>query len=426
MQFEAFDRLKTENKRLVRRLKKARDEITQLRQRLVELERGKLGVTRDITSAMRSKDPTPPDASHDGKYKYDYSSIIGSSGAMDQVFCTLDKIIDTHVPVLIQGESGTGKELVARAIHYNSKRRKKKFVSENCAAIPETLLESELFGYVKGAFTGAVRDKKGLLELADGGTLFLDEIGEMSHAMQSKLLRVIQEGEIRPIGSKDIQNVDVRVISASNKNLLVEVERGRFRKDLFYRVNVITIELPPLRGRRDDIILLVDHFLSRIKEETGLAPKKISEDVMNMLTSYDWPGNVRELENEIYRLIALSDDEVTADILSTHIQRVSFEPALPDLSSERLGKESLKRAVAKAELAIITEALRRTGGNQTKAAKLLGLSRFGLRKKMERCGFNRRYSPFQKGKAPKRKKGKTGRIEKARPEANPESSKAKS
>ncbi|MHC4661079.1 MAG: sigma-54 interaction domain-containing protein [Planctomycetota bacterium] len=394
MQFEAFDRLKTENKRLARRLKKTRDEMVALRQRLAELERGKNRVAKDLPRADSAKTARSPKDSHGGKYKYDYSEIIGNSSAMDQVFSTLDRIIDTNIPVLIQGESGTGKELVARAIHYNGPRRRKKFVSENCAAIPETLLESELFGYVRGAFTGAVRDKRGLFELAHGGTLFLDEIGEMSQPMQSKLLRVIQEGEIRLIGSKEPKIVDVRVLSASNKNLLAEVERSRFRKDLFYRINVITIDLPPLRERRDDIALLIECFLDKISEETGAPKKELTEDIMTMLTSYDWPGNVRELENEIYRLVALSEGQIMPDLLSSHIQKVSFEPEMPDLTAERLGKESLKRAVAKAELAVITEALRRCGGNQTKAAKLLGLSRFGLRKKMERCGFNKRYSPF--------------------------------
>jgi len=391
MQFDG-NRSGADNRSLARRLQKARNEIAVLRRRIAELER----VRHGITGAEVGK-PGSAEASHSGKYKYDYSAIIGESSAMDNVFRTLDRIIESNIPVLVQGESGTGKELVARAIHFNSLRRGKKFVCENCAAIPEPLLESELFGYLKGAFTGAVCDKTGLLELADGGTLFLDEIGEMSLPMQSKLLRVIQDGEIRPIGGKETKHVDVRIISASNKNLLAEVERGRFRKDLFYRINVITVELPPLRERRDDIPLLVNNFFEKIYAGSGIARKDMKSEVMAMLVAYDWPGNVRELENEIYRLVTLSDSEITPVLLSSHIQRVSFEPSLPDMSKERIGRESLKRAVAKAELAIITEALRRCGGNQTKAAKLLGLSRFGLRKKMMRCGFSKHYSPYLAG-----------------------------
>ncbi|MHC5036691.1 MAG: sigma 54-interacting transcriptional regulator [Planctomycetota bacterium] len=251
------------------------------------------------------------------RHRYDYSRIVGKSEAMQQVFQILDRATDSVVPVLIVGESGTGKELVARAIHMNGPRKDALCAVENCAAISETLLETELFGHVKGAFTGAVADKKGLFEVADGGTLFLDEVGEMSPGMQAKLLRVLQDGEFRPVGGKAVKKVDVRMIYASNRDLRKEVAEGRFREDLFYRMNVLTVHLPPLRDRIEDIPLLVDHFLLAFAE-AGHMPVTMTAGAVKRMLAYRWPGNVRELENEIKRAEALSDGEIRSEHLSPH------------------------------------------------------------------------------------------------------------
>ena len=228
----------------------------------------------------------------------DYSMIIGSSPGMMEIFRLLDRIRTSNAPVLINGESGTGKELIANAIHENSPRNKMRFVSENCAALTETLLESELFGYVKGAFTGATRDHKGLFELAHGGTLFLDEVGDMSPTMQKKLLRAVQEGVVRRVGGKEYIPVDVRIISATNKDLLQEVRKGDFREDLYYRLNVINITLPPLRDRREDIPELVEFFLGELARSSGVE-KSIDPAAMQLLVQHAWPGNIRELQNEV-------------------------------------------------------------------------------------------------------------------------------
>jgi transcriptional regulator with PAS, ATPase and Fis domain len=231
-------------------------------------------------------------------------------------------VAPASVPVLIQGASGTGKELVARAIHKNSQRRDKEYVTENCAAIPETLLESELFGYTKGAFTGAEKNKRGLFVAADGGTLFLDEIGDMSLNMQKKLLRVLQDGEIRPVGSNAVLHVNVRVLSASNKNLRDMVDRKQFREDLFFRLNTITVELPPLRDRASDIPALAAHFIDKVSGEMGVDPAPISEEALEALKRYRWPGNIRELENEMRRCLALKGDaaEIGLNVLSDEVK----------------------------------------------------------------------------------------------------------
>ncbi len=245
-----------------------------------------------------------------------YEEIIGESQSILAILKKMDRIVKSNVPVLIEGESGTGKELIARALHQYGSRCKQKFVSENCAAITETLLESELFGYVKGAFTGADKDKIGLFELAHKGSIFLDEVGDMSSGMQKKLLRTLQHGELRPVGGKKVKKVDVRVIAATNKNLQEEVRAKRFRDDLFYRLNVITIKLPPLRERGKDILLLLDYFNEKISLEMGMEIKKVSKNVKKAFLNYHWPGNIRELENEIQRMIALADDEISEDLLS--------------------------------------------------------------------------------------------------------------
>lgn len=255
--------------------------------------------------------------------KFDYSDIIGESKAILKTLSLLDKTVMADVPVLIIGESGTGKELIAQYIHKYSCRSTCPFVKENCAAIPESLQESELFGYKKGSFTGAYQDKKGLFELADKGVIFLDEIGDMSLSMQKKLLRTLQEGEIRAIGAKRIKKIDVRVIAATNKNLKDEAEKGNFRQDLYYRLNVITICLPPLREREEDIVLLFEHFVKETAKNMGIKIPSIDKTVKQCLENYRWPGNIREMQNEVKRIMALLDGEIILpDSLSFHIQKV--------------------------------------------------------------------------------------------------------
>ncbi|MCA8912980.1 MAG: sigma 54-interacting transcriptional regulator [Planctomycetes bacterium] len=317
-------------------------------------------------------------------WEHDYSDIIGKAPGMQEVFRMLDKITDLPVPVLILGEPGTGKELIARALHFNSSRAKQgRFVAENCAALPDTLFESELFGYVKGAFTGADRDKQGLFGLANGGTIFLDEIGEISPSMQAKLLRVLEEGEIRPIGGKQTRKVDFRLVCATNKDLAEQVRKGAFRQDLFFRINVVTIKLPPLRERKEDITLLVDRFLKVSAEESGYPDIKMDRGVLRAMMNYNWPGNVRELENEVRKMVALSDGKkIDAALLSPQLRQMAEEESL----SESGG--SLKDVVEGVEKRKIQEAIERTKGNKSRAAEILGLSRLGLRKKMERYGMS--------------------------------------
>jgi serine/threonine-protein kinase PknK len=250
---------------------------------------------------------------------HEYPAIIGESPAILAVLGKLDRIVASELPVLITGESGTGKELVARAIHENGPRKGRAFVRENCAAIPESLLESELFGYRRGAFTGAHGDKRGLFEEGDGGSVFLDEIGEMSLGMQSKLMRVLQEGEIRPVGASASTHVDIRLISATNRDLRKLVADGRFREDLFFRLNVLPVELPPLRERPEDVPVLVDFFLKAAAVRTHSAPKHLDAEALAALKRYRWPGNVRELENEIQRAVALSGGSIKASDLSPEV-----------------------------------------------------------------------------------------------------------
>ncbi len=315
------------------------------------------------------------------KLKYSYENIIGKSDKIQQVFKLLDRITDKDVAVYIYGESGTGKELIARAIHYNGPRQDKPFISESCANIPETLFESELFGYVKGAFTGAERDKEGLFEAANGGTLFLDEIGDLPLSLQPKLLRVLQEKAVRRVGSTDLIPIDVRIITASNKNLKELVDRGLFREDLFYRLNVVTVTLPPLRERREDIPLLIDHFMKKTAEREKRPTKKIHPKAMALLIKYDWPGNVRELENEIESLWLLSDEEITPEDLPEKFKTAS------EIKKSEKSSGTLREMVDELEKKIIIETLKKYKGNKSKAAAELGLSRLGLRKKMSRLGI---------------------------------------
>ena len=317
--------------------------------------------------------------------RYDYRNIVGRTPRMLDLFRLIDRITDTTLPVVIQGESGTGKELVARALHSNGPRRAQPFVGENCAAIPETLLESTLFGYTRGAFTGAEHDTRGLFEIADGGTLFLDEVGEMSPAMQGKLLRVLQEGEIRRVGAERTRKVDVRIVAATNQDLTRMVEEGKFRRDLFFRLNVAGIALPPLRDRREDIPLMVEHFLAKLARRDGRpTPKPIDPAAMARLAAYRWPGNVRELENEVTRAEALSGARITAADLAPRIGAADDPGVIAPEDQDNL---VLKPRVERLERSLVREALGRSGNNQTKAAELLGLSRFGLQKKLKRYNF---------------------------------------
>ncbi len=316
------------------------------------------------------------------KDKGSFTNIIGKSEPIKRIFKLINKIKDTPITVLIEGPSGTGKELIARAIHYNSNRKNKRFIAQYCGALPETLLESELFGHVKGAFTGATHDKKGLFEIADGGTFFLDEIADIGFATQAKLLRFLQEGEIKKVGSTITQKVDVRVICATNVPLHQRVKEGKFREDLYYRLNVIKINVPSLQERKDDIPLLAVHFLDKFSKKIGKSVKGISEQAMKYLINYTWPGNIRQLENEIERAVTLADENsyIEPSDLSEEIYRFKENKEVLDV----LAPTSLKEAVEKLEYSMIIKTLNETNWNQTKTAQKLGLSRQGLIKKMHR------------------------------------------
>jgi len=313
--------------------------------------------------------------------KYSYDQIVGDSAAMRKLFKLLDKVVESDEPVLIEGENGTGKELIARAIHYNGRRQKGAFIAENVAAIPEGLVESELFGHVRGAFTGADRDKPGLFEVADKGTLFLDEVGDMPRDVQKKLLRVLQEREVRRVGGKRTIKVDVRIISTTNRDLRKMVEDGEFREDLFYRLRVLSADLPPLRERRGDIPILVAHFL-KVHTPSGLKPKQITPAAMRVMEGYDWPGNIRQLENEIKRLIAVAGDVIHEEDVSDQVRRgPAGAVAVAGGGDEIRGLDGLVRQV---EVEEIRRALATTDGNKTRAAEMLGVSRFTLQRKMEK------------------------------------------
>ena len=301
--------------------------------------------------------------------------IIGASEPMQRVFRLIDRAGMTAATVLIEGESGTGKELVARAIHYAGERRGAPFVSVNCTAIPEHLIESELFGHIPGAFTGAVASRRGFFEMAGGGTLFLDEIGDASPAMQAKLLRAIQEKTIHKVGSSRPVRVDTRLVFATNKDLAQLIDRGLFREDLYYRINVIDIPLPPLRERGDDLLLLVNHFRARYGRDLGRPAPSFSDETLRRLAAYHWPGNVRELENLVQRLVLLAEGEriEPADLPAT------LRPAL-DLPRR------LDRSLAEHEADYIRAVLASVGGNKTRAAAILGIDRKTLRDKLGRQG----------------------------------------
>ncbi|MAB79108.1 MAG: hypothetical protein CMJ89_07115 [Planctomycetes bacterium] len=321
--------------------------------------------------------------------RYDYSQIVGASDGMRKVFKELDRIVETELPVFVQGESGTGKELIARAIHFNGARKEKPFVVENCAALPDTLLESELFGHTRGAFTGADRAKKGLIEQADGGTLFLDEIGDMSAEMQKKLLRVLQEGEVRPLGSDRAVKVDVRLLAASHRDLEELVKKSEFREDLFYRINVLTLRIPPLRERRDDIPLLAKTLLARAARETGRAVAHLPHEVLAALAVHSWPGNVRELENEMRRVVLLAEGNVQLDHLSPTVLEGESAASLEGGETMPLVMGDLRHAVEQFERRAIGGALKRAAGNKSRAAKELGISRFALQRKLDKFGMGK-------------------------------------
>jgi DNA-binding NtrC family response regulator len=315
--------------------------------------------------------------------KYGFESIVGSSQALRSVLDVVAKVADSDSTVLITGESGTGKELIARAIHYNSRRAERMFVTVNCGAIPEELLESELFGHVRGAFTNAVSHREGRFALANDGTIFLDEIGDMSTNLQVKLLRVLQDRTFEPVGSSKTVSVNVRVIAATNQDLEQAIRERRFREDLFYRLNVIPIEAPPLRQRREDIPLLVRHFLERSSRARGRAPAGIANEALELLCTHDWPGNVRELENLIERLVTLGDErEIAAADLPANLRRASA-PVLGALRVPATGL-SFRDVVEEVEEQLIREALEHTHGNKNRAAQLLGLNRTTLLEKIKR------------------------------------------
>jgi len=316
----------------------------------------------------------------EGRFRFD--QLIGESPAMDRIYAVLPKVTQSAVTVLLSGESGTGKEAIARAIHYSGPRKDSRFVAVNCGALAENLLESELFGHRKGSFTGASEDRQGLFQAADGGTIFLDEIGETSAGMQTRLLRVLQEGEVTRVGETEPRPVDARVIAATNRDLDAAVREGGFREDLFYRLSVFPLTLPPLRERREDIPLLARHFLERHTAEDENPVRGFSPAAMDALTRYDWPGNVRELENEIERALVLAEagGAIDAEILSEKVlPRAAAEPR------RRQGK--LRDIIADVEREVIDQAREQFGGNKSRMAEHLGITRYTLLQKMREYGL---------------------------------------
>ena len=324
----------------------------------------------DVAGALRDRDETVDEPGR----RTSYHGIIGAAPAMQDLYAMIERISPSDSTILVQGENGTGKELVARAIHARSERRDRRMLVANCSAFNDNLLESELFGHKRGAFTGAVADKPGLFELADLGTFFMDEIGDMSPTLQVKLLRVLQEGTFNRVGDTDAREVDVRIIAATHRDLRAMVASGAFREDLYYRINVINLTLPSLRERRDDISLLVEHFLAR-QRRNGRG-KRLGLDCAARMLAYAWPGNVRELENEIERLVVLAGDApmINAELLSPRIR--DYTPSEPPI--ELIDASSLPAAVEALEKRMIGAAMKRHGGNKTRAAEELKVSRRNL------------------------------------------------
>ena len=369
-----------ENARLYDELALKKKDIEKLNVELEKTVQEQKSEIQDIKEDLYEKQSTL-------EIKYKYENIVGVSPKMQAIYKIIERVANTKIPVLIYGESGTGKELIARAIHYSSERKKNRYFTVNCAALTETLLESELFGYKKGAFTGANSDKKGFFEIADGGTILLDEIGDMSVGMQSKLLRVLEDGEILPVGGKDIIKVDVRIVSATNKNLKELIEKVLFREDLFFRLNVAIINLPPLRERREDIPLLVEHFLKKMSDEEKKPRKKIDGSAIKLLVSHEWPGNVRELEHELTKISTFGKDEIITERdvkrYSTFYKEEGFAAA-PDKTKILSELETLDEIEKKQ----VMLALNATDNNKSKAADILGIDRATLFRKLKKYGIS--------------------------------------
>ena len=340
--------------------------------------------TRAVYQELQSSERENRELRTRSGQRHRFESIIGTSAAMREVVSLLEKITETSAPVLICGESGTGKEVVAQAVHYSSLRKDKPLVIQNCAAFNESLLESELFGHMRGAFTGAVRDKQGLFQAADGGSFFLDELGEMSPALQVKLLRVLQDGTFVPVGDTKQRKVDVRIIAATNRHLDAMISEGSFREDLFYRLSVITINLPPLRERREDIALLAESFLAGHAAKSAQPPKKLHPETLKLLAGFSWPGNVRQLQNEIERLVIMSasQQEILPELLAPQIKSAASVTALAAPVSG-----NLKDATDALERSMIEATLLRCGGNKSEAARELGISRSNLIAKAQAFGL---------------------------------------
>ncbi len=349
--------------------------------RAAEMGSGEARISASIERRRLAEENVELQRLLDGRFGFD--NIIGKSAKLKAVFDMIGRLSDMDSTVVISGESGTGKELIARALHHNSPSGTGPFVTVNCGALVETLLESELFGHKKGSFTGAESDRMGLFATASGGTLFLDEITETSSSLQVKLLRAIQEGEIVPVGDTKAVKVDVRIVAATNRDLATEVKEGRFRDDLYYRLNVIHILVPPLRERKEDIPLLVEHFLKNLAERQDQEVKEMASETMARLMEYSFPGNVRELENVIERGVALSPGNViNPDMLPPEVHKEAEMPLSPvDLPDDGIDLDSL---MEKYEKELIDTALARAGGNRTKAAKILGISFRSLRYRLKK------------------------------------------
>jgi two-component system response regulator HupR/HoxA len=361
--------------------------------RLAELQRENqlLGIELKVSSDRAEKVVSGRRKALRDHYRDEDGIIRSEDSPMNAVCDKLRRVAPYDVPVLLTGESGTGKELAARALHYNSLRWSKPFVVENCAALPDELLESELFGHKRGAFTGAVDDHVGLFERADGGTVFLDEIGEISGAFQVKLLRVLQEGEIRPVGSSRTRKVDIRVVAATNKVLEDEVRAGRFREDLYYRLAAVAIHLPPLRERDEDIPVIARALLEKQSTAFAKPVAGLSDEALERICAYHWPGNVRELQNELQHMLVMGVDNemLGADLLSPRILRGAPEEDAPELDAIACGTGNLKDRIETLEARILRETLIRHRWNKSKASRELGLSRVGLRAKLERYGLEK-------------------------------------
>ncbi len=354
-------------------------------QYLLDLIRFGINELESFRERIKNKEDEITDLNRQLREKYRLGSIIGKTAIMQRLFMLIEKVADCDSTVLITGENGTGKELVAKAIHYASSRKDRRFVAQNCSAFNDNLLDSELFGHVKGAFTGAIKNKKGLFEVADGGTFLLDEIGDMSASLQVKILRVLQEGTFMPVGGTEPKKVDVRIIAVTNRDLKKMVEKGEFREDLYYRINVIHVNVPALRDRRDDIPLLIENFIKKNSRKLKRKDKTLSPKTVEMMMSYYWPGNVRQLENEIEKLFVLCAEEevITENLLSSEIKEGSI------ITSDIPLNGDLRSAVVSLEKKMILDGLKKHNWNKSQLAKDLGISRASLIMKVSKFGFER-------------------------------------